>query len=111
MEKYLFVHFIGESEQCEKIYFSLSEDALHWEDLNQGKPVLVSTLGEQGARDPFLVRDEKNGVFYLFATDLRIASGKGWQVAQYGGSRSIIVWKSEDLVHWSKPWSSEIGTP
>lgn len=111
MEKYLFAHFIGESEQGEQIYFSLSEDGLHWEDLNQGKPVLVSELGEQGVRDPFLIRDEKNDVFYLIATDLRIASGKGWQVAQYEGSRSIIVWKSDDLVHWSEPWSSEVGTP
>ncbi len=111
MEKYLFVHFIGESEHGEQIYFSLSEDGLHWEDLNKGEPVIYSSLGEKGARDPFLVRDEKNGVFYLIATDLRIASGKGWQVAQYEGSRSIIVWKSEDLVHWSEPWSSEIGLP
>ena len=110
MQKYLFVHFIGESEQGEQVYFSLSEDGLHWQDLNNGKPVLVSGLGEKGARDPFLIRDEQNGVFYLIATDLRIASGKGWQVAQYSGSRSIIVWKSEDLVNWSEPWSSEIGT-
>ncbi len=110
MNKYLFVHFIGESESGEQIYFSLSEDGLHWQDLNNGQPVLVSELGEKGARDPFLIRDEKNGVFYLIATDLRIASKKGWHVAQYAGSRSIIVWKSEDLVHWSEPWSSEIGT-
>lgn len=111
MQNYLFVHFTGESESGEQIYFSLSKDGLHWQDLNNGQPVLVSELGEKGARDPFLIRDEKNGVFYLIATDLRIASGKGWQVAQYEGSRSIIVWKSEDLVHWSKPWSSEIGIP
>lgn len=110
MAGYLFAHFIGESEQGEQIYFSLSKDGLHWQDLNHGQPVLVSGLGEQGARDPFLIRDEKNGVFYLIATDLRIASRKGWHVAQYEGSRCIIVWKSEDLVHWSEPWSSEVGT-
>lgn len=111
MQNYLFVHFTGENENGEQIYFSISRDGLHWQDLNNGQPVLVSTLGEQGARDPFLIRDEKNGMFYLIATDLRIATGKGWQVAQYAGSRSIIVWRSEDLVHWSEPWSSEIGTP
>ncbi len=108
--KYLFVHFIGESEQGEQIYFSLSEDGLHWQDLNNGQPVLTSTIGEKGVRDPFLVRDEKNGCFYLIATDLRIASGKGWGAAQFEGSKNIIVWKSEDLIHWSEPWSCEVGT-
>lgn len=106
---YLFAHFIGESEHGEQIYFSFSEDGLHWNDLNQGQPVLVSELGEKGVRDPFLIRDEKNGVFYLIATDLRIASGKGWGAAQFEGSRDLIVWKSEDLVHWSQPWSSTVG--
>lgn len=107
---YLFAHFIGEGEMGEQIYFSVSRDGLHWNDLNAGKPVLISEIGEKGVRDPFLVRDEKNGICYLIATDLRIASGKGWDAAQYEGSRSIIVWKSEDLVHWDGPWSSEVGT-
>ncbi|MBE5950113.1 MAG: 1,4-beta-xylanase [Lachnospiraceae bacterium] len=107
--KYLFVHFIGESEHGEQVYFSLSEDGLHWNDLNNGQPVLVSDLGEKGVRDPFLVRDEKNGCFYLIATDCRIASGKGWGVAQFEGSKDIIVWKSEDLVHWSKPWNCTVA--
>lgn len=106
---YLFVHFIGESEHGEQVYFSLSKDGLNWNDLNGGKPVLVSTIGEKGVRDPFIVRDEENGVFYLIGTDLRIASGKGWGYAQFGGSRKIIVWKSEDLVNWSEPWESEVG--
>ncbi|MGN0506818.1 MAG: glycoside hydrolase family 43 protein [Lachnospiraceae bacterium] len=108
---YLFAHFTGESERGEQIYFAVSRDGLHWEDLNKGNPVLLSTIGECGVRDPFLVRDEKNGEIYLIATDLRIASGKGWGAAQFEGSRSIIVWKSKDLVHWSEPWSSEVGIP
>ena len=37
----------------------------------------VQDLGEKGVRDPFCVRDEKNGKFYLIATDLRIRSRKG----------------------------------
>lgn len=110
-QQYLFVHFIGESEHGEQVYFSLSEDGLHWTDLNNGQPVLCSKIGEQGVRDPFLIRDEKNGVFYLIATDLRIAAGKGWGVAQFEGSRDIIVWKSEDLVHWSEPWNCTVGIP
>ena len=110
-QHYLFVHFIGESEHGEQIYFSVSDDGLHWNDLKDGQPVLVSQIGEQGVRDPFLIRDEKNGVFYLIATDLRIAAGKGWGVAQFSGSRDIIVWKSEDLVHWSEPWNCTVGVP
>ena len=37
---YLFAHFIGEQKDGEQIYFSLSRDGLHWQDLNGGKPVL-----------------------------------------------------------------------
>ena len=53
MEKkgYLFAHFTGEQKDGEQIYFSLSRDLLHWEDLNGGKPVLRSEIGEKGARD------------------------------------------------------------
>lgn len=113
MEKnsYLFVHFTGESESGEQIYFSVSRDGLHWEDVNRKEPVLRSDIGEKGVRDPFLIRDEKNGRFYLIATDLRIASGKGWEAAQFSGSRDIIVWSSEDLVHFSQPWSVTVGVP
>lgn len=39
---YLFVHFTGEEKLGEQIYFALSRDGLHWMDLNEGKPVLVS---------------------------------------------------------------------
>lgn len=70
MAGYLFVHFTGEQQYGEQIYFSISRDGLHWKDLNGHRPVLYSDIGEKGARDPFCVRDEKNGKFYLFATDL-----------------------------------------
>lgn len=45
---YLFVHFIGEQPDGEQVYFSYSEDGLHWKDLNGGSPVLFSDLGEKG---------------------------------------------------------------
>ena len=108
---YLFVHFIGEQKDGEQIYFSLSRDGMHWEDLNQGKPVLRSSIGEAGARDPFLIRSPwKSGPkYFLIATDLRIEAGKGWQVAQYSGSRDILVWESDDLVHWNGPAAHTIG--
>ena len=99
MSGYLFAHFTGEHKDGEQIYFSVSRDGLHWKDLNGGKPVLYSGLGTRGVRDPFLVRDPGKKKFYLIATDLRIESGCGWEKAQYEGSRDLIVWESEDLVH------------
>jgi len=104
---YLFVYFIGEKEDEEQIYFGLSWDGLHWRDLNGGKPVLKSDIGEKGARDPFIIRTASK--FYLIATDLRIAAGKGWQAAQYNGSRDILVWESEDLIQWQGPAAHTIG--
>ncbi|CAH1200262.1 hypothetical protein PAECIP111891_01609 [Paenibacillus allorhizoplanae] len=108
---YLLVHFIGEQPDGEQVYFSYSEDGLHWKDLNAGQPVLCSELGEKGVRDPFIVRSPKDTKFYLIATDLRIANGKGWHTAVNAGSRDIIVWESTDLVHWSSPWSVTVGLP
>jgi hypothetical protein len=108
---YLFVHFIGENSDGEQVYFSYSEDGLHWKDLNAGLPVLRSGLGEQGVRDPFIVRSPKDNKFYLIATDLRIASGKGWSAAVEEGSRDIIVWESADLTQWSEPWAVTVGVP
>lgn len=106
---YLFAHFTGEERDGEQICFSLSEDGLHWEDLNNGNPVLVSEIGEKGARDPFLIRSPWEQKYYLIATDLRIAAGKGWQVAQYEGSRDILVWESENLVDWNGPVAHTVG--
>ncbi|MDO4293224.1 MAG: family 43 glycosylhydrolase [Eubacteriales bacterium] len=108
---YLFVHFIGEQKDGEQIYFSVSKDGLHWQDLNGYRPVLYSGIGEKGVRDPFCVRDEKNGKFYLIATDLRIEAGKGWDKAVHEGSRDLIVWESEDLVNWSKERAVTVAVP
>lgn len=104
---YLFAHFIGEQKGGEQIYFSLSRDGLHWRDLMGGRPILRSDIGEKGARDPFLIRTPK--MFYLIATDLRIEAGKGWEAAQYNGSRDILVWKSKDLIDWQGPQAQTIG--
>lgn len=109
MSGYLFAHFIGEHKDGEQIYFAVSDDGLHWEDLNGGRPVLVSDAGEKGARDPFIVKNEDTGKYYLMATDLRIEAGKGWQTAQYAGSRSLLVWESTDLVNWTDFRLCQVG--
>lgn len=108
---YLFVHFTGEEKLGEQIYFALSRDGLHWMDLNNGNPVLLSDIGEKGVRDPFILRNPLNGRYVIIATDLRIEAGKGWKAAEEAGSRNLIVWESEDLIHWDGPFSHEVGIP
>lgn len=107
-KRYLFVYFTGETKAGEQIYFALSEDGLHWKDLNCGMPVLRSDIGEKGVRDPFILRSRLDGRFYIMATDLRIASGKGWDAARERGSRKIIFWSSGDLIRWSRPDAYEV---
>ncbi|WP_051633706.1 family 43 glycosylhydrolase [Bacillus sp. UNC41MFS5] len=108
---YLFAHFTGESANGEQMYFASSKDGLHWKDLNEGDPVLTSVVGEKGVRDPSIVRSAEGDKFYIIATDLRIASGKGWGAAQTAGSKSLIIWESTDLVNWSKPRMVEVAPP
>lgn len=108
MAAYLFVHFIGESPMGEQIYFSVSKDGLNWTDLNHSEPVLTSKKGEKGVRDPAIIRAE-NGKFYILATDLRIASGKGWDAARFEGSTSLVFWESDDLLNWSEPWLVDVA--
>ncbi|WP_208591922.1 glycoside hydrolase family 43 protein [Gracilibacillus suaedae] len=108
---YLFAHFIGEQKNGEQIYFALSKDGLHWRELNHKQPVLYSTIGECGVRDPFLIRSHDDSRFYLLATDLSIYHRGGWHntEATVTGSHSIIIWESFDLVNWSEPWKVEVA--
>lgn len=100
---YLFAYFKGEGlEQGEQIYFAVSRDGLHWRDINGGNPVLTSTLGEKGLRDPFIMRSADNTKFYVIATDLKINGNNNWTAAQTSGSKSIMVWESGDLINWSE---------
>jgi hypothetical protein len=107
---YLFAHFIGENPGGEQVYFSVSEDGLKWTDLNNSAPVLVSTLGDKGVRDPSLVRSPDGKKFYLLATDLCIGNGKGWDAARFHGSTSLVFWESTDLVNWSQPWMVDVAS-
>lgn len=101
---FLFVTFKGEQTPLtEQIYMALSGDGRNWTALNHAEPVLVSQLGEKGVRDPFLLRAHDGKTFYLIATDLSIALNKDWKRAVQGGSRSIVIWESTDLVKWSAP--------
>ncbi|HLP08815.1 MAG TPA: glycoside hydrolase family 43 protein [Opitutaceae bacterium] len=101
---YLFVTFKGEQNPLtEQIYFALSADGRNWQAMNNGEPALVSQLGEKGVRDPYLLRAHDGNKFYLIATDLSIALNPDWGRAVRAGSRSIVIWETTDLVHWSEP--------
>lgn len=101
---YLFVTFRGEATpMTEQVYFMLSDDGHDWEALNNAEPVLISTLGEKGVRDPYILRAHDDSGFYLIATDLSIHLDGDWGRAQTAASQSIVIWESEDLVHWSEP--------
>jgi sucrose-6-phosphate hydrolase SacC (GH32 family) len=100
---YLLAHFTGESTHGEQVYMAASSDGLHWVDLNNSQPVLTSTVGERGVRDLSIIRSPDGAKYWILGTDLRIANGKGWNVAEHSGSTSLVIWESADLVHWSSP--------
>ncbi len=105
-QAYLFVHFTFTEE---KIHFSLSKgnNALDWQELNNGKPIFTSTLGTTGLRDPYIVRSPEGDTFYLMATGLKWFSGeKGLDRKRY-----IQVWESHDLVNWSKQRDVLVSPP
>lgn len=111
---YSFFYFTGEGSPIgEQIYAAASKgnNALDWTELNNGQPILKSTLGELGVRDPFILRSPEGDKFFLLATDLKIYNGRGWDAAQRTGSRSIMVWESTDLKNWSRQRSVEVSPP
>lgn len=85
---------------------SVGNDPTRWVAVNGGKPVLESTEGMHGVRDPSIVRSPEGDRFYMVATDLNVdgrAHGwQGWDWAQSGASRHIEVWESTDLRTWSE---------
>jgi beta-xylosidase len=102
-EGYAFSYFTGNSIAGEKIYFAASRgnNALKWDELNEGQPTLESTMGEMGLRDPFLIRSPEGDRFFLIATDLSIGRNGDWDRSQRQGSKYLEVWESTDLINWS----------
>lgn len=103
---YLFVHF---THSDERIYFSLSDgnNALDYQELNNGKPIFSSIIGTTGLRDPYIVRSPNGDTFYLMATDLKwFSNDKGPDRKRY-----IQVWESHDLVNWSEQRDVLVSPP
>ena len=109
-EAYVWAFFTGEGVGGEKISLAASKgnDALDWNTLNNGTPLLTSEFGEKGLRDPFIMKSKDGDKFYMLATDLKIDGRaplnglNGFAGAQANGSKYIEIWKSDDLVNWSK---------
>lgn len=103
-EGYAFSYFTGNSIAGEKIYFAASRgnDALTWDEVNDGQPTLESAEGTLGLRDPFLIRSPEGDRFFLIATDLSIGRNGDWDAAQRHGSQYLEVWESTDLITWSE---------
>jgi beta-xylosidase len=101
---YAFSYFTGNSIAGEKIYMAASKgnNALSWVSTNSGNPILTSTMGTKGLRDPFMIRSPEGDTFYMLATDLSIGSGTSWGDAQTNGSRYLEVWESHDLINWGQ---------
>ncbi|KAI4916772.1 hypothetical protein J4E90_003275 [Alternaria incomplexa] len=112
-EGYAFAYFTGNSLAGEKIYLAASEgnDALAWRELNNGEPVLASTEGTKGLRDPFVIRSPEGDRFFLLATDLSIGSGTSWGDAVRKGSLYLEIWESSDLKTWSQQRHVKVSPP
>lgn len=124
-EAYLFCHFVGEGygkeengvkiATGEQMFFALADvgQGLKFKDMNGStmgnlKPVLSSTVGERGVRDPYICRSPEGDTFYLIATDLSVYTRGGWgnnngsQKFTITGSHCITLWESHDLVNWTE---------
>lgn len=109
-QAYVWAFFTGEGVGGEKVSLAASKgnNALEWNTINNGTPIFTSTKGEQGLRDPFIMKSKDGDKFYMIATDLKI-SGRanapggagGFMGAQVNGSKYIEIWESDDLVNWS----------
>ena len=105
---YLFSHFREKiTPDGEQVYFALSKDGFNWTQLNNGKPILTSTLGEKGCRDIEVIR-LKSGGFVILTTDLSIAYRMdenyqvNWKEVNSTGSKCLCMWKTDDFITFSE---------
>lgn len=91
---YLFAYFASNSQ--EKVFYGLSKDGYHFNTINNGNPVLESTKGNMGVRDPFIMEGQ-NGKYYCLLTDMNTHNGSQWN-----NQNSIIIFESEDLINWDE---------
>ncbi|MFC3686767.1 immunoglobulin-like domain-containing protein [Aquipuribacter hungaricus] len=108
-ERYFLGYFKGENiADGEQIMFATSDgnDALNWTGLTGGRPSLVSQLGDQGLRDPHIVRSPDGDTFYMIATDLNWYDQGGYDI---NDTQYIEVFESHDLVTWTPQRHVEVA--
>lgn len=105
---YLFSHFREKiTPDGEQVYFALSKDGFNWTQLNNGEPVLTSTMGEKGCRDIEVIRLTTGG-FVILTTDLSIAYRMdenyqvNWKEVNSTGSKCLCMWKTNDFITFSE---------
>ena len=112
---YIFAHFREKiTPDGEQVYFSVSKDGYNWEILNNGEPILQSTISMKGCRDIELVRLKKGG-FVILTTDESISYRLDenyqvdWSVVNKTGSKGFCFWKSDDLINFSEQKIIPVG--
>lgn len=105
---YLFSHFREKiTPDGEQVYFALSKDGFNWKQLNNGEPILTSTIGERGCRDIEVIR-LRTGGFVILTTDLSIAYRMdenfqvNWKEVNSTGSKCLCMWKTDDFISFSE---------
>ena len=90
---FLFSYF---KEQGGGAHLALSTDGTHWEQLNDGQPVIVPQIGsEKLMRDPS-INIGKDGIYRMVWTS-------GWKEKEIGYAESF------DLIHWGQQKAIPVG--
>ncbi|MCH6231173.1 family 43 glycosylhydrolase [Microbacterium sp. CFH 31415] len=111
--RYLFAYFTADTIAGENIFLAASQgnSAMTWDVLGGGAPLVTSTFGEMGLRDPFILRAPEGDRFYLIATDLSIGRNGSWDRALDQGSAHLEIWQSTDLRTWSQQRHVKVSGP
>ena len=116
MSAYLFVHFKEKTTpEGEQVYFGVSKDGFHWEQVNNGEPIAWCYLGKKGARDFTITHNKYTNKYYIVATDLSLSYcmrnefKHSWAEVSRNGSKCLSIWESDDLLHWSVQRLAKIG--
>ena len=102
MSKYLFVYFVGNRPEEERLHFAVSADGFHFTPLNGNKPVIEHNKGKKCVRDPFVFRGQ-DGFSYIIGTDMMCE--EGWE-----SNHALVTWRSADLVDWTDETIIDIKT-
>lgn len=111
--RYLFAYFTADTVAGENIHLAASQgnSAMSWDVLGGGAPLVTSTMGEMGLRDPFILRAPEGDRFFLIATDLSIGRNSSWDRALDAGSAYLEIWESTDLRTWSAQRHVKVSGP